>query len=85
MNLIKKIDYFCMNNLDVKFAFLSLVSYTVSKVTGFVSATASINLKDTWHFQALQELAFLAAIVSTIIAALSFHKNVIKKSKKKNE
>ena len=68
-----------MNTTELKFSALSLASYTISKVTGL----ATVNLRETWHFQALQEIAFLAAIFSAAIALLSFHRN-IRKDKKKN-
>jgi len=64
-----------MNTTELKFSVLSLASYTISKVTGL----ATVDLKDTWHFQALQELAFLAAIVSSAIALVTFHRNFLKK------
>ena len=81
MILLKKIDYLYMNNLEFKFAGVSLVSYTVSKVTEL----STVSLKDTWHFQALQEFAFLAAIISSVIALVTFHRNVLKKEKKKDD
>lgn len=58
----------------------SMCSYTVGKVLGF--ATASASLVDTWHFQALQELAFAAAIGSFFLAVYTWHKNF--KEKKRN-
>ena len=69
-----------MNTTELKFSVLSLASYTISKVTGL----ATVNLRETWHFQTLQEIAFLAAIVSAVIALLSFHRN-IRKDKKKDD
>lgn len=69
-----------MNTTELKFSVLSLASYTISKVTGL----ATVDLRDTWHFQALQEFAFLAAIISAAIALLSFHRN-IRKDKKKDD
>ena len=76
MILQKKNDYLYMNSAEIKFAGLSVISYTFSKITGIAS---SVSLKDTWHFQALQELAFLAAIVSSAIALITFHRNFLKK------
>lgn len=77
---LKKLDYLCMNSVEIKFAGISLISYTASKITGF----ATVSLKDTWHFQALQELAFLAAIVSSAIAVITFHRNYMKNNKKRD-
>lgn len=59
---------------------VSIGSYTAGKILGFVSVSSAI--KDTWHFQFLQELAFVAAILSFVLAVANFHLN--KKEKKKN-
>ena len=74
------------NNVDFAltkgFSLASIGSYTLGK-----AFSAAAELKDTWHFQALQELAFAAAIVSSIVAIFTFHQNYLKnkrKSKKKD-
>lgn len=58
---------------------ISIGSYTVGKVVGF--ATASASLVDTWHFQLLQELAFAAAIGSFALAVFTWHKNFQEKKR----
>lgn len=78
-DLIKS-NYLSMYTTDVKFATASVISYTASKAFGIASA---IDLRDSWHYQMLQELAFVAAIVSAAVALLSFHRNLLNKRKDK--
>lgn len=59
--------------------------YTISKVLGLVSP-AAVALRDTWHFQALQELALVATIISAGVAMVTFYRNILKdKRKNKNK
>lgn len=61
------------------FPLISIGCYTLAQVIGLSGAS----IKDTWHFQVLQELAFVAAILSFLLAVINFHLN--RKEKKRNE
>lgn len=52
---------------------ISIGSYTAGKILGFVSS--SVAIKDSWHFQVFQELAFVAAILSFVLALVNFYLN----------
>lgn len=62
---------------------LSLASvglYTTAKGLG-IAVSAAAELKDTWHFQLLQEMAFGASIIAALFAILTFHQNYLKKKR----
>lgn len=55
--------------------------YTIGKIFGIVPQ-AAVALKDTWHFQALQEIAFAASIIAAAVAVITLHRNIRKDKKK---
>jgi hypothetical protein len=74
------------NHTEITGSIAAIGFYTLSKILGFVQpAVAAVALKDSWHFQALQELALLATIVSAGVAVFTFHRNFIKGKKKDKE
>lgn len=70
------------NNVDFALtkvlSLASVGSYSLGK-----AFAAAAELKDSWHFQAMQELAFAAAIVSSMMAIFTFHQNYLKGKKEK--
>lgn len=52
---------------------LSVGGYSIGKIISLAS------IKDTWHFQVLQEMAFAAAIISCGVAIATYMKKKRKK------
>lgn len=75
-----------LNHTEIAGSLAAIGFYTCSKILGFIApAAAAISLKDTWHFQVLQEIALLATIVSAGVAVFTFHRNFVKGRKKDKE
>lgn len=52
--------------------------YTAGKLLGYITPIAAVQLKETWHFQVLQEIAFIGTIVAATAAVVTLIRNVRK-------
>ena len=73
-----------LNHTEITGFFAAAGFYTISKILGYATPAVTA-LRDTWHFQMLQEMALAATIISAGVAVFTFIRNSRKDNKKSNK